>query len=76
MAIVKTLSRGQIVIPAALRRKYHIQPGTGLQIMEYGGIICLVPPVEDPIGEACGLLPLKPSLSERLLSERKSEFKE
>ena len=37
---------------------------------------CLVPPVEDPIGEACGLLPLKPSLSERLLSERKSEFKE
>lgn len=75
MAIVKTLSKGQIVIPAEMRKKYRIQPGTELQIMEYGGIIYLIPPVEDPIKASCGLLPPKPSLSEKLLRERQSEFR-
>jgi AbrB family looped-hinge helix DNA binding protein len=75
MAIVKTLSKGQIVIPADIRKRYHIKPGTEMQVMEYGGIIYLIPPVEDPIKTACGLLSMKPSLSEKLLRERKSEFK-
>jgi AbrB family looped-hinge helix DNA binding protein len=75
MAIVKTLSKGQIVIPADIRKRYHIEPGTEMQMMEYGGIIYLIPPVEDPIKAACGLLPPKPSLSEKLLRERKSEFR-
>jgi len=70
------LTKGQIVIPAELRRRYHIEPGTELQIMEYGGIIYLIPPVDDPITAACGLLPPKPSLSERLLRERKDEFRD
>ena len=71
MAIVKTLSKGQIVIPAEIRKKYHIEPGTEIQIMEYGGIIYLIPPVEDPIKAACGVLPSEPSLSEKLIKERK-----
>jgi AbrB family looped-hinge helix DNA binding protein len=75
MATVKTLSKGQIVIPAGIRKRYRIEPGTRIQIMEYGGIIYLVPPVEDPIRAACGLLPSKPSLSRKLLRERKKEFK-
>jgi len=73
MAIVKTLSKGQIVIPAEIRKKYHIEPGTEIQIMEYGGIIYLIPPVEDPIKAACGVLPSEPSLSEKLIKERKRE---
>ena len=75
MATVKTLSKGQIVIPADMRKRYHIEAGTEIQIMEYGGIIYLIPPVEDPIKAACGILPSKPSLSEKLIKERKSEFK-
>ena len=75
MAIVKTLSKGQIVIPAAIRKRYHIEPGTEMQVMEYGGIIYLIPPVEDPIKAACGLLPPKPSLAAKLVRERKGEFK-
>ena len=75
MSTVKTLAKGQIVIPAAIRKRYRIEPGTRIQIMEYGGIIYLVPPVEDPIRAACGLLPAKPSLSQKLLRERKKEFK-
>jgi AbrB family looped-hinge helix DNA binding protein len=75
MATVKTLSKGQIVIPAGIRKRYRIEPGTRIQIMEYGGIIYLVPPVEDPIRAACGLLPSQPSLSQKLLRRRKKEFK-
>lgn len=75
MAIVRTLSKGQIVIPAEIRKRYKIEQGTELQIMEYGGIIYLIPPVENPIKAACGLLPNKPSLSEKILRERKSEFR-
>ncbi len=74
MTTVKTLSKGQIVIPADIRKRYHIEPGSEMQIMEYGGIIYLIPPAKDPVKEACGLLPSKPSLSERLLKERKGEF--
>jgi AbrB family looped-hinge helix DNA binding protein len=75
MSTVKTLSKGQIVIPAEIRKKYHIEPGTEMQIMEYGGIIYLIPPVEDPIKAACGILPSNPSLSEKLLKERRDEFR-
>jgi AbrB family looped-hinge helix DNA binding protein len=75
MATVKTLSKGQIVIPSDIRKRYRIEPGTEIQIMEYGGIIYLIPPVQDPIKAACGILPLKPSLSEKLLRERRKEFK-
>lgn len=75
MSTVKTLAKGQIVIPAEIRKKYRIEPGTEMQIMEYGGIIYLIPPVDDPIKEACGILPPKPSLSEKLLKERKNEFR-
>ena len=75
MAVVKILSKGQIVIPAEIRKRYNLEPGKEIQIMEYGGIIYLIPPVEDPINAACGVLPPKPSLSEKLLRERKSEFR-
>ena len=75
MAIVKTLSKGQIVIPAALRKRYHIEPGTEMQILDYGGVIYLIPPVEDPIKAACGILPSEPSLSGGLIKERKRDFR-
>jgi len=76
MATVKTLSKGQIVIPAELRKRYHITPGSKLQIMEYGSIIYLIPPVADAIRAAAGILPSAPSLSGRLLAERKGEFRQ
>ena len=75
MATVKTLSKGQVVIPADIRKKYHIEQGSELQILEYGGIIYLIPPVEDTVMAACGILPSKPSLSEKLLKERRGDFK-
>jgi AbrB family looped-hinge helix DNA binding protein len=74
MPAVKTLAKGQIVIPAKLRRKYHIRPGVQLELLEYGGIIYLIPPVADPIKAAAGSLSRKPSLAKNLLRERKKAF--
>ena len=74
MPKVRILSKGQIVIPAEIRKKFNNKPGYELQITEYGGIIYLIPPVDDPINAACGSLPHKPSLSDRSLKERKGEF--
>ena len=73
MGTVRTLSKGQIVIPAGLRKKFRIEPGTVMQIMEHGGIICLIPPGNDPVRSACGALPAEPSLGDRLLLDRKKD---
>jgi AbrB family looped-hinge helix DNA binding protein len=73
VATVKTLAKGQIVIPADLRKKYHIEPGKELHLMEYGDVMYLIPPVDDPIEAATGILPEGPSLSRKLLEERKKD---
>lgn len=75
MATVKTLSKGQIVIPVDIRKRYGIETGSRLQVMEYGGVIYIIPPSKHPVKDACGMLPSKPSLSGRLLKERRGEFK-
>ena len=75
MPLVRTLAKGQIVIPADLRKKYHIEPGKELLLMEYGGILYLIPPAKDPVKEATGILPGTPSLSKKLLMARKDDFK-
>ena len=74
MQRVKVLAKGQVVIPASMRKKYSIQPGSKIHIFEYGNLIYLVPPAEDPVEQAMGCLPATPSLSEELLKERKKDF--
>ncbi len=74
MKSVKVLAKGQIVIPASIRKKYSIQPGCEIQIFEYGNLIYLVPFSKDPVKEAMGCLPQTPSLSDKLLEERRKDF--
>mgnify|MGYP001613744409 CR=1 FL=1 len=74
MPTVKVLTKGQVVIPAKLRKKYHIKTGSELEVLEYGGMIHLIPPVTDPIKAAAGFLPRQPSLAKKLLTERKTDF--
>lgn len=76
MEFVKVLNKGQIVIPASLRKKYAIKPGNKIQMFEYGNLIYIVPQVNDPVGNAHGFLSSKPSLSEELLSDRMREKKD
>ena len=74
MQSVKVLAKGQIVIPASIRKKYNIQPGGEIHIFEYGDLIYLVPTEKDPVKKAMGCLPATPSLSKKLLKERRKDF--
>ena len=76
MKTVKVLSKGQIVIPVGIRKKYEITPGTTIQVFEYDNLIYLVPPARDVLKAAMGCLPDRPSLSDELLTERKKDFAE
>lgn len=67
--------KGQIVIPGPLRKKHHLEPGTQVEVYEYGNVICIAPRVAEPIDAAYGMLPASPSLSEELLRDRSEERK-
>lgn len=41
--------RGQISIPAEIRKKYQLKPGMGILWIEHGNGIFLMPVPEDPI---------------------------
>lgn len=73
MNSVKVLAKGQVVIPATLRKKYDIHPGDVLKLFEYGDTIYIVPQNDDPIKKARGSLPKSPSLTGELLSDRKKD---
>ena len=71
---VRVSSKGQIVLPAELRRRYHIEAGSEMTVVDMAGTIYLVPVSEDPIGELHGLLAGTPGLSsEEFLAERRRE---
>jgi AbrB family looped-hinge helix DNA binding protein len=64
-----------VVIPAELRKKYNLTPGTQVVIVDYGGVLSIIPAKKDPIKEGRGLLKGLPSLTEDLLEERKKQLK-
>ncbi len=64
---------GRVTIPAQIREKYRIKPGDPIRIVDYGGIISLVPLLKDPVEEACGMLKGGDSLTAALLAERAAE---
>jgi AbrB family looped-hinge helix DNA binding protein len=73
MAIVKTTVKGQVVIPAKLRKKYHIVKGTKVKIIERDGEIIIKPLLTDPVKEARGIFKGGNSAIKTLLSERAKE---
>jgi AbrB family looped-hinge helix DNA binding protein len=64
--------KGQVVIPAALRKKYGIKPGTKLQVYDENGRIVMQPITREYIRRVRGSL--KGSGAMKILkSERKRE---
>ncbi|HVM70473.1 MAG TPA: AbrB/MazE/SpoVT family DNA-binding domain-containing protein, partial [Anaerolineales bacterium] len=66
--------KGWVVIPAELRKKYHLKPGAQVTMVDYGGVLSIVPAMPDPIKQGRGLLKDLPSLTEELLKERAAEL--
>jgi len=73
VSTARVSAKGWIVIPAALRHRYRIAPGQEIRIVDYGGVLSLVPALEDPISETRGMLAGGTSLTRALLEERERE---
>lgn len=63
-------TKGQIVIPSKIRRKYNIKKGTKLYIEENGAEIILKPVTPEYIEKLAGILGTKGKLTKLLLEER------
>lgn len=48
-------AKGWVVIPAELRRKYHLHSGTQVHVVDYGGVLALVPALQQPVRDALGM---------------------
>ena len=66
-------SKGQVVIPSKLRRKYGIKNGTRIHFYEVNGEMRIVPVTPELIDKNIGLLGTKGKLMRALLEDKKRE---
>ena len=71
-------SKGQLAIPAKLRRKFNIKKGTRVNFVEDGGKIIMQPVTREFIDSVCGMFKLKPgekSVTQELIEEHADEVR-
>jgi len=74
MSIVKTSTKGQVVIPRDVRRKLGIKPGQKVSIKAVGDKAEIIPLPEDPITSLRGILrSYHGSLAKELVEERRKD---
>jgi AbrB family looped-hinge helix DNA binding protein len=71
----KISEKGWIVIPARLREKYGLKPGDQVHVVDYGGVVSIVPTSVDPVSHAAGMLKGRGSLTKALHEEHRKERK-
>ena len=71
---VKLSQKGWVVIPAILREKYGLKPGANLQVVDYGGVLSIVPAFKDPIKAGAGMLKGGDSLTQAVVEEHRQEL--
>jgi len=65
--------KGWVVIPTEIRKKYGLVKGERVNIIDYGGVISIIPVAKDAISESEGFLQGGPSLTKALIIERKKD---
>lgn len=75
MFVATVSSKGWVVIPAEIRKKYHLHPGSQVRVVDYGGVLSILPAQTDPVNSGKGLLKGKTSLLKSLQGERIREKK-
>lgn len=73
---VRVSAKGWVVIPAPLRRKYGLEAGSTVEIVDGGGKIIIFPTMKDPIKEMRGKLAGGKSLVKALLEERAKDLQQ
>ena len=69
-------SKGQLVVPSRIRRRFGIKPGTRVNFVEEGDRIIFQPVTREYIDSFCGIFKQKPgekSVVQELLEERRAE---
>ena len=66
-------TKGQLVIPARIRRKLGIKPGTKVCFVERGNDILFQPVTKEYINSMAGMLKSGTSVIDELLVERKKD---
>ncbi|MGA2413619.1 MAG: AbrB/MazE/SpoVT family DNA-binding domain-containing protein [Candidatus Sulfotelmatobacter sp.] len=69
--ITTVSTKGQFVIPSAMRSALGIKPGTRIAVTQEASRIVLEPVSEDLVDRTRGMLAGGPSLSKSLLRERR-----
>ena len=70
METAHVTSKGQLVVPSRLRRKYGIKPGTKVRFIERDNEIVFQPVTPEYIRSVCGMLKSETSVTQELLKER------
>ena len=74
MTVVTVSQKGWVVIPVELRNKYHWNTGDRVKVVDYGGVVSLVPVLRNPEDEGLGALSMRGrSLLKGLKRTRKQE---
>lgn len=73
MATATISAKGWLVIPVELRRKYDLHEGARVVLVDYGGVLAIVPAMTNPIQEAQGMLKGGKSLLKALKEEKRRE---
>ncbi len=67
-----TLSqKGWVVIPKELRKRYGLKKGDVVQVIDYGGVISIIPASKSPIKDTQGMLKGNSSLVRELMKSRR-----
>ena len=70
---VRLSQKGWVVIPAAMRAKYGLKPGANLQVVDYGGVLAIVPAFRNPVSDGAGMLKGGTSLTQSIVEEHRKE---
>ncbi len=65
--------KGWVVIPQELRERYGLKKGDRVHVIDYGGVISIVPASETPIKDSSGMLKGKTSLVKELTESRRQD---
>ena len=75
MEIAYVTSKGQLVIPARLRKRHGIKPGTKIGFIERDGEIVIQPITKEFIRSVCGMLKSQSSATGELMKVRARDKK-
>jgi len=65
--------KGWVVIPQDIRKRHGLKRGDRVHVIDFGGLVAIVPAAKDPIAAGRGLLKGGRSLTQALLEERRLE---